>query len=47
MVQQRSPFAWVGFGDYLGNRIEVQDRTVTYVLERWRDAAAGGDGTGI
>jgi hypothetical protein len=38
-VSQRSRTIWVAVGLVVGERLEVQDRTESAVLERWQDAA--------
>lgn len=38
-LSRRSPSAWVAVGDYMGQRIETTDRSVSSALKRWREAA--------
>ncbi len=36
---QKSKSVWIAVGDYMGKRIEVEDRSKTTAIKAWRDAA--------
>lgn len=39
-VFAKSKSVWVAVGDYMGKRLEVQDRSEGSALKRWKDAAS-------
>jgi hypothetical protein len=38
-VYQSSKSVWIAVGEYMGERIEVKDRSESTALKRWKDAA--------
>ena len=38
-VHQKSKSVWIAVGDYMGERIEVKDRSATAAAKRWAEAA--------
>ncbi len=38
-VYQKSKTVWIAVGEYMGERIEVKDRSESSALARWREAA--------
>jgi hypothetical protein len=38
-VYRKLKSVWVAVGDYMGKRIEVQDRSEGAALKRWKEAA--------
>ena len=38
-VSQRSKSVWVASGEYMGQQIQVTDRTATSAAKRWQEAA--------
>ncbi len=38
-TRKKSKSVWIAVGDYMGKRIEVEDRSEATAIKGWRDAA--------
>ncbi len=39
ITHQKSKSVWIAVGEYMGQRIEVKDRSKATAIKRWREAA--------